>query len=84
MSYEPNIIVERKDLMTIRNQLWVDEVSKVEDTKLIAKELISALNRDEVSFKNMSLIIFRPEFTSFNEKVRKYLAKHKIVYATDY
>lgn len=84
MSYEPRIIVDRKDLMNIRNQLWDDEVCSNNDKKAIAKELISALQHNKCVFKGIDIIIFKPEFSSFNEKVRNYLTKHNVEYSIDY
>ena len=48
------------------------------------EEQFSALQHRTCTFKGISIIIFQPEFSSFNEDVRKYLTKYNVEYSIEY
>ena len=80
MSYEPTIIVERKDLIQIEDEL--QRLADLEDDR-VAKYLCEILRDEPCDFKNMQLDIFQPECSGFNLKVREWLSEHNIEYGED-
>jgi hypothetical protein len=76
MTYEPRLIVEKKDLESIRDM--IDNL-KEKDTDL-QKYLLEVLTYYPCRFKGHRLITFQPEFSNFNLKVRKFLDKYDVEY----
>ena len=77
MSFEPDIIIEKKDLEKIEGELINLSCSNNEEEQEMANYLLVVLRYSPTEFKGMKIIIFKPEFSHFNEKVRKYLTKKR-------
>jgi hypothetical protein len=77
MSYEPRLIVEQKDLKA--KEEYIDNLKDDE----LRDYLLVVLRKEPSDFKGRKLLLFTPELSSFNEKVRKFLNKHDIEYGLD-
>jgi len=89
MSYEPRILLEKKDLLAIENKLLAkefDEKARVEKYLLEQLRYEPCIFKCKLSFPSCDheLLIMKPELSSFNAEVRKFLDKNKIYYAIDY
>ena len=93
MSYEPYIIVRKKDLESHENEIEFgeyDEIKKIKGKKAEEKikdiedtydVLKRALNdKDTIKFAEIELVIFWVEYTSNNKNVRNLLDKLGIEY----
>ena len=80
MSYEPTLIVEKKDLEKFEDELMGLDLRDDRVGKYLYRVILSM---DYCNFKDMELYIFEPEFTSFNKKVREWLDEHNIEYGED-
>lgn len=80
MSYEPTIIVEKKDLVAIEEEMIKAAVKG--DT--VPEYLLRIIEQDSPClFKKMNLYIFQPEYTNFNMKVRDFLTDNDVEYGID-
>ena len=80
MSYEPTLIIEKKDLDKFESEL--QRLADLEDDK-VAKYLHNLIRGGYCNFKNMKLFVFQPEFSAFNIEVRGWLDSHNIEYGED-
>jgi len=55
-----------------------------EEKQKITNYLLSVLKYNICKFKNMELILFKPEPSSFNKIVRDWLSEKEINYGIDY
>lgn len=86
MSYEPDIIIEKKDLEKQRKH--IEEVmNSIRYSKIQRKwnqdayeELEKALEHDTIKFPKFEIVIISPELTSHNRAVRELLDDLKISY----
>jgi hypothetical protein len=82
MSYEPRIIAKRQDLLKIQSELEEEQYSDNLDIARIAKEILSTID-SYIDFESIEIVIFRPEFTTFNSLVRERLDEGGVYYKTD-
>jgi len=85
MSYEPNLIIRRKDLEKALPSLIERRWSTDEDTQHIAKYLMYVLDKHMViKFDDLELVLCKPELTSFNKLVRDCLYELDVDYREEY
>ena len=91
MGYTPRIILEFEDLEKHSTKLQEDEFSGKfeqggEEGETVPSYLLNRL-RDGLKYpcklKGKNILIFQPEFTSYNEEVRNYLNDLEVEYALD-
>lgn len=86
MSYEPQILIKKFDLEKHRNA--IEEIyfllSNKDEKYPLYKELHDALSIKPIIFLEREFIIIRPELTSHNNLVRKWLGERGIEFTTDY
>lgn len=91
MSYEPTIIIKKKDLEKNRNK--IEEVlnsirystPKIQHkyNQDVYEELEKALNMKVVKFTELEIVIIYPELTEHNRRVRELLDVYEIEYQID-
>lgn len=89
MSYEPRLLVEKKDLLNIESELDTlslhkDHINKdYEDSA--PKYILHALNHwNPVKLKGKEYFLLSPDGSSFNREVRELLDKFNIEFGIDY
>ena len=85
MSYEPTVIIRKKDLNTkkVIELLEKEECCGNEEKENIAKYLLKVNQYETVKFGKLELVLCKPEFTSFNASIREKLRKLNIDYRAD-
>lgn len=86
MSYEPTLIIKKKDLEKHRRLFEEEQWSGETDTEKIAKFLLDVLENDTIEFmvgkEKLELHICNPELTGFNSTVRDKLRDLEIPFQT--
>ena len=86
MSYEPSLIISYKDLHN--NEFDVEEkyyLEKFKNTSEMAlyEELYRAMKLPPLKLKNIQFVIIKPELTSHNALVRKWLHNNDVHFTVD-
>jgi hypothetical protein len=84
MSYEPTLIIKFNDLKKIEKELEEEQWSENSDISRIAKFLLEELKYEDLlpKFEGTTIIMSRPEFTTFNSLVRERLNESSVYYVT--
>jgi hypothetical protein len=84
MSYEPTLIIKYDDLKKIEKELEEEQYSENADVKRIALFLLEELKYEKLlpKFEGTTIIMSRPEFTTFNALVRERLDEGGVYYVT--
>ena len=75
MSYEPTLIIRKKDLDKALPILEKELYSKKEETAEVAKYLLMVSKSQSHKFDKVEIILCTPEFSSFSNAVRNKLSK---------
>jgi len=84
MSYEPTLIIKYDDLKKIEKELEEEQYSENTDVKRIALFLLEELKYEKLlpKFEGTTIIMTRPDFTTFNALVRERLDEGGVYYVT--
>jgi hypothetical protein len=84
MSYEPTLIIKFDDLKKIESELIEEQYSDNTDVKRIALFLFEELRFEELlpKFEGTTVIMSKPELTTFNSLVRERLDEGNVYYIT--
>jgi hypothetical protein len=85
MSYEPKLIIRKKDL---NNKKVIDILEKEqycgdEEKERVSKYLLMVNNYATIKFDDLELVLCSPELTTFNRLVREKLTKLKVDFRQD-
>lgn len=83
MSYEPTLIIRKKDLDKALLILEEEQWSADKDIEKVAKYLLQVSKYDVIKFDELELVLCCPEFTSFNSLVRERLTELNVDYRED-
>lgn len=85
MSYEPTLIIKKKDLNSkkVVELLEKEQYSKIEEKANVAEYLLEVNQRQTIKFDELEIVICRPELTTFNRLVRQKLQKLKVDFRED-
>lgn len=83
MSYEPTLIIRKKDLDKALPILEEEQWSADKDIEKVAKYLLQVSKYDVIKFDELELVLCSPEFTSFNRLVRERLTELNVDYRED-
>lgn len=84
MSYEPTLIIRKKDLDKVLPILENEQYSANEDTVRVAKYLLQVSGHQTIKFDDLELVLCSPEFTSFNKLIRERLIELKVDFREDW
>lgn len=83
MSYEPTLIIRKKDLDKALPILEEEQYSADEDTVKVAKYLLQVSKYETQKFDDLELVLCSPEFSSFNNSVRERLTELNVDFRED-
>lgn len=83
MSFEPTLILRKKDLEKSISILEQEQYSADDDTIRVAEYLLNVNTYETVKFDELELVICQPEFTGFNSLVRDKLRELEIDFRLD-
>jgi len=84
MSYEPTLIIRKKDLDKALPFLENEQYSADEETERVAKYLLQVAKYQPMKFDDLELLLCSPEFASFNRLVRERLTELNVDYREDW
>jgi hypothetical protein len=84
MSYEPTLIIRKKDLDKALSILENEQYSADEDTVKVAEYLLEVSKYETKKFDDLELVLCSPEFSSFNRSVRKRLTELNVDFREDW
>jgi hypothetical protein len=84
MSYEPTLIIRKKDLDKALPILEEEQYSEDEETERVAKYLLQVAKYETKKFDDLELVLCSPEFTSFNRLVRERLTELNVDFREDW
>lgn len=84
MSYEPTLIIRKKDLDKALPILEEEQYSADEDTVKVAEYLLRVSKYEPKKFDDLELVLCSPEFTSFNRLVRERLTELNVDFREDW
>lgn len=84
MSYEPTLIIRKKDLDKALPILEEEQYSADEDTIKVALYLLKVSKYETIKFDDLELVLCSPEFTSFNKSVRERLTELNVDFREDW
>lgn len=85
MSYEPTLIIRKKDLNTekVIEILKSEQYCGDEEKEKIAKYLLNVNGFETIKFDDLELVLCTPEFTSFNGVIREKLRELNVDFRED-
>lgn len=83
MSFEPTLILRKKDLEKSISILEQEQYSGDDDTVRVAEYLLNVNTYETVKFDELELVICQPELTGFNSLVRDKLRELEIDFRLD-
>lgn len=83
MSFEPRIILRKRDLENSISILEKEQYSDHNDTVRVAEYLLSVNTYPTIKFDELELVICQPELTGFNSLVRDKLHELEIDFRLD-
>ena len=84
MSYEPTLIIRKKDLDEALPILEEEQYSADEETERVAKCLLKVAKYETIKFDDLELVLCSPAFTSFNRLVRERLTELNVDFREDW
>lgn len=84
MSYEPTLIIRKKDLEKALPILENEQYNADEDTVKVAEYLLTVSKYETKKFDDLELVICSPEFSSFNRSVRERLTELNVDFREDW
>lgn len=84
MSYEPTLIIRKKDLDKVHQILEKEQYSTNEDTAKVAKYLLEVSKYDTKKFDDLELVLCSPYYSSFNRAVRERLTALNVDFKEDW
>lgn len=84
MSYEPTLIIRKKDLDKALPILENEQYNADEDTVKVAEYLLTVSKYETKKFDDLELVICSPEFSSFNRSVRERLTELNVDFREDW
>lgn len=84
MSYEPTLIIRKKDLDKVHQILEEEQYSANEDTTKVAVYLLEVSKYKTIKFDDLELVLCSPEFSSFNRSVRERLTELNVDFREDW
>jgi hypothetical protein len=84
MSYEPTLIIRKKDLDKALPILEEEQYSADKETERVAKYLLQVAKYETKKFDDLELVLCSPEFTSFNRLVRERLTELNVDFREDW
>jgi hypothetical protein len=84
MSYEPTLIIRKKDLDKALPILENEQYSADEDTVKVAEYLLKVSKYETKKFDDLELVLCSPEFSSFNRSVRERLTELNVDFREDW
>ena len=83
MSFEPILILKKKDLEKSISILEQEQYSGDDDIVRVAEYLINVNTYETVKFDELELVVCQPELTGFNSLVRDKLRELEIDFRLD-
>jgi hypothetical protein len=85
MSYEPTLIIRKKDLNTkkVIQLLETEQYCGDDEKEKIAQYLLKVNEYGTIKFDDVELVLCTPEFTSFNGLIREKLRELKVDFRED-
>lgn len=83
MSYEPRIIIRKKDLVKALPKLEKEQYHKKDEIATIAQYLLKICESQSIKFDELELVLCQPEGSNFNSNIRNKLTKLKVDYQLD-
>ena len=84
MSYEPTLIIRKKDLDKVHPILEKEQYSLNEDTAKVAEYLLVVSKYKTKKFDDLELVLCSPEYSSFNRSVRERLSELNVDFREDW
>ena len=84
MSYEPTLIIRKKDLDKALPILEEEQYSADEDAVKVAEYLLQVSKYETKKFDDLELVLCSPEFSSFNRLVRERLIELNVDFREDW
>jgi hypothetical protein len=84
MSYEPTLIIRKKDLDKALPILEEEQYSVEDETERVAKYLLQVAKYKTKKFDDLELVLCSPEITSFNRLVRERLTELNVDFREDW
>lgn len=84
MSYEPTLIIRKKDLDKALPILENEQYSADEDIVKVAEYLLEVSKYETKKFDDLELVLCSPEFSSFNRSVRERLTELNVDFREDW
>ena len=75
MSYEPTLIIRKKDLDKVHQILEKEQYSANEDTSKVAAYLLEVSKYETIKFDDLELVLCSPNYSAFNRAVRERLTE---------
>jgi len=83
MSYEPTIVIQKRDLDRHVELLEQEQYDSDEEISRVAKHLLEVSKYEVLTFGKLQLVICQPEHTSFNSAVRDRLRELNVFFQLD-
>ena len=80
MSYEPTLLIRKKDLDKTLPILEEEQWSLDKDIEEVANYLLQVSKYDVIKFDELELVLCSPELTSFNLLIRERLTELNVDY----
>ena len=84
MSYEPTLIIRKKDLDKVHQILEEKQYSANEDTAKIAEYLLEVSKYKTIKFDDLELVLCSPNYSAFNRAVREHLTALNVDFREDW
>ena len=84
MSYEPTLIIRKKDLDKVHPILEKEQYSLNEELSKVAEYLLVVSKYETKKFDDLELVLCTPEYSSFNRSVRERLAELNVDFRVDW
>lgn len=84
MSYEPTLIIRKKDLDKVHPILENEQYSANKELSKVAEYLLVVSKYETKKFDDLELVLCTPEYSSFNRSVRERLAELNVDFRVDW
>ena len=84
MSYEPTLIIRKKDLDKVHQILEEEQYSLNEDAAKVAAYLLEVSKYKTIKFDDLELVLCSPNYSSFNRSVRERLTELNVEFREDW
>ena len=84
MSYEPTLIIRKKDLDKVHQILEKEQYSANEDTAKVSEYLLEVSKYKTIKFDDLELVLCSPNYSAFNRVVRERLTALNVDFREDW